>query len=317
MKKNLSGQTISAQLVSKTDGSAVTSGTTTVYITGDNGTQTQGSVSSGAATHKGNGEWTYAPSQAETNFDHITFTFVNSSAINTGVQVYPTFPQTGDSYARLGAPAGASVSADIAAIEAQTDDIGVAGAGLTAMPWNAAWDAEVQSEVADALAAYDPPTNAEMEARTLLAASYATAAALATVDGNVDAILTDTGTTLPGTLATIAGYLDTEIAAIKAVTDLLPDAGALSSLATAASIAALPTAAENATAVLTTAMTESYSTDGSTMTVAQALYEINQMLQEKSVASTTLTVKKRDGSTSAMTFTLDDATSPTSITRAT
>lgn len=34
---------------------------------------------------------------------------------------------------RLGAPAGASMSADIAAIEDQTDDIGVAGAGLTAV----------------------------------------------------------------------------------------------------------------------------------------------------------------------------------------
>lgn len=44
-----------------------------------------------------------------------------------------TVPQTGDSFARLGAPAGDSVSADIAAIEAQTDDIGVAGAGLTAL----------------------------------------------------------------------------------------------------------------------------------------------------------------------------------------
>lgn len=62
-------------------------------------------------------------------------------------------PQTGDAFARLGAPAGASVSADIAAIEAQTDDIGVAGAGLTAVPWNPAWDAEVQSEVDDALVA--------------------------------------------------------------------------------------------------------------------------------------------------------------------
>ncbi len=61
--------------------------------------------------------------------------------------------QTGDSFARLGLPAGASVSADIAAIEAQTDDIGAAGAGLTAVPWNAAWDAEVQSEVDDALVA--------------------------------------------------------------------------------------------------------------------------------------------------------------------
>lgn len=91
--------------------------------------------------------------------------------------------QTGDAFARLGAPAGASVSADILAvdnlvddlesrlgtpsdlgsgatvaanlvdIEGQTDDIGVAGAGLSAVPWNSAWDAEVQSEVDDALVA--------------------------------------------------------------------------------------------------------------------------------------------------------------------
>lgn len=31
--------------------------------------------------------------------------------------------------------------------------IGAAGAGLTALPWNAAWDAQVESEVADALEA--------------------------------------------------------------------------------------------------------------------------------------------------------------------
>jgi hypothetical protein len=50
--------------------------------------------------------------------------------------------------------------------------IGANGAGLTAVPWNAAWDAEAQSEAADALSAYDGPTNAEMEARTLPAANY-------------------------------------------------------------------------------------------------------------------------------------------------
>jgi hypothetical protein len=58
---------------------------------------------------------------------------------------------TTDIPALIGTPAGASVSADIAVIEGQTDDIGAAGAGLTAVPWNAAWDAEVQSEVDDAL----------------------------------------------------------------------------------------------------------------------------------------------------------------------
>ena len=52
---------------------------------------------------------------------------------------------------RLAELYAANLPADIAAIEAQTDDIGVAGAGLTAVPWNAAWDAEVQSEVVDAI----------------------------------------------------------------------------------------------------------------------------------------------------------------------
>ena len=74
----------------------------------------------------------------------------------------------------LGAPAGASMSADIAAVKAQTaaieadtqdlqTQVGTDGAGLTNLPWNAAWDTEVQSECTDALNAYDPPTKAEMD----------------------------------------------------------------------------------------------------------------------------------------------------------
>lgn len=56
------------------------------------------------------------------------------------------------------------VDAIVDAILLDTAEIGAAGAGLTALPWNAAWDAEVQSEVADALAVYDPPTHAELTA---------------------------------------------------------------------------------------------------------------------------------------------------------
>jgi hypothetical protein len=48
------------------------------------------------------------------------------------------------------------------AIKVVTDAQAATGTGLTAIPWNAAWDAEVQSEVADALAVYDPPTQAEI-----------------------------------------------------------------------------------------------------------------------------------------------------------
>lgn len=117
MKKNVASQVMGAQLISKTDGSAVTTGTTTIYITGDAGTQAAGSVGAGACTHEGNGYWTYAPAQAETNYDQIAATFVNTAACNVTIQYYTTFPQTGDSFARLGAPAGASVSADIAAVK--------------------------------------------------------------------------------------------------------------------------------------------------------------------------------------------------------
>ena len=83
-------------------------------------------------------------------------------------------------------------------------DLGT-GTGFTAIPWNASWDAEVQSEVADALAVYDPPTKAELDAAVAPLALEATAqdiladtAEIATVDGNVDAIKAKTDL-IPGT----------------------------------------------------------------------------------------------------------------------
>lgn len=119
MKKNVAGQIVSAVLVSATDGSAITAGVS-VTVTGDGGTQGAGA---GTVTHEGGGEWSYAPTQAETNFDHIAFKFSATGAIPVLVQVYTAFPQTGDSFARLGAPAGASVSADIAAIKTVVDAV--------------------------------------------------------------------------------------------------------------------------------------------------------------------------------------------------
>lgn len=103
-------------------------------------------------------------------------------------------------------------------------------------------------------------------------------------------------------LAVVAGYLDTEIAAIKAKTDNLP---------------AAPASTADCTTALTTALTESYRADGATGSVAQLLYETVAHLGESSIVSTTKTIKKVDGSTTAATFTLNDATTPTSITRTT
>ena len=68
--------------------------------------------------------------------------------------------------------------------------------------------------------------------------------------------------------------------------------------------------------ILTTQMTESYATDGTAPTLAQALMLIQQSLGDFAISGTTITVKKVDGATTAATFTLDDGTNPTSTTRA-
>lgn len=92
-----------------------------------------------------------AADNAEAFFDGTGYAGTNN-VIPTVTTLTGHTAQTGDAYARLGAPAGASVSADIAAVKAQTaaietdtqdlqTQIGTDGAGLTNMPWNAAWDA--------------------------------------------------------------------------------------------------------------------------------------------------------------------------------
>jgi len=110
-------------------------------------------------------------------------------------------------------------------------------------------------------------------------AALATAAALATVDSNVDAILVDTGTTLP--------------AAISALNDI------------------------SVADILTTQMTESYAADGVAPTLTQAVMLIQQGLLERNVFQTTETVRKLDKTTAAATYTLNDAANPTDKTRAT
>ena len=79
-------------MVSVDDGSAFT-GTVTVYITGDGGAQAIGTVGSGVCTHEGNGLHTYQPSQGETNYTHLAFTFVGSGAVPVTIQVYTNVDQ--------------------------------------------------------------------------------------------------------------------------------------------------------------------------------------------------------------------------------
>lgn len=271
------------------DGTVQTSGVSITVVP-----QGGSTAAGGGTTSYEQGVVFYLPTQAETNYTSFIVTAYKASCIPVSVTVVTTAsatagkvvlsgethtsaviptvttvgtlttytgntPQTGDSYARLGAPAGASIAADLVVIDNFVDGlettIGSAGAGLTAL---------------------------------------ATAAALATAQADLDTITGSDGVTL----ATVQ---------------------ALYAPAVAGNAMAL-TSGERTTlagVVMTTQMTESYRTDGSAPTIAQALCETLGHLGEASISGTTKTVKKFDGSTSAATFTLNDATTPTAITRAT
>ena len=359
-----------------------------------------------------------------------------------------TVPQTGDSYARLGAPAGASVSADVAAVKTDTGyiltkllkyvqllvrkDAAIAtdnATELTAINANggsgagsfdnttdseqalrdrgdAAWitatgfstldaagvrtavglasanldtqltaiDDYIDTEVAaikaktDLIPASPAATSDIPSAATIADAVWDEALSGHTTAGSGGKALSDIDTHTDTEVASILAAVDTEVAAIKAKTDQLTfttanqvdattmsmAANALTAAATASdfgtevatavwasatrtlsalgftlsasdlaadTIGASELAADAVTeivnAVLTTAMTESYNADGAAPTLAQAMFLCMQRLTEFAISGTTVTVKKLDGSTTAYTLTLDDATSPTSSTRAT
>lgn len=288
MKKNVAGQYICAQLVSATDGSAVTSGTTTVYVLGDGGTQGTGG---GTVTHEGQGCWSYAPSQAETNYDHVAYTFVNTSAVSATVQTYPTFPQTGDSFARMGAPAGASISADIAGVQSDTNDIQTR---IPAALVSGRIDASVGAMATDVLTATALAASATAEIADAVWDEALSGHLTAGSTGNALNAAGSAGdpwsTSIPGAYgAGSAGYI---------IGTYLDEA-----------ISGIPTATENADALL--------KRDMSAVTGESARSPLNALrfLRNKwSISGTTLTVCKEDDSASAWTATVTATTGADPIT---
>ncbi len=128
------------------------------------------------------------------------------------------------------ASALSTAQTDITTIKGYTDDIGTAGAGLTAIPWNASWDAEVQSEVQDAIEA----NNLDHLVKSAVDTDWATTVHLNSVIGHI----ADNGTSATfdrttdslealqaehdvtqGKIDAVDDYVDTELAAVKTVVD--------------------------------------------------------------------------------------------------
>lgn len=141
MKKNIAGQHIGAQMITAADGTNFT-GVVSMLVTKD-GVQAAGLGV--APVHLGSGYYDYSPTQADTNADNVGFTFSGTGAITASVTRDPTFPQ--------------SVDNDVAA-------------QLTKASVEAIDHAPMRGT--DSANTVVPPTVAQLNARTLLSAAYAT-----------------------------------------------------------------------------------------------------------------------------------------------
>ena len=267
-----------------------------------------------------------------------------NAEVDTALADYdpPTKAELDSGLAGLNDPAAAAI-ADAVWDEAKADHVGVGSFGEEVQAHSLSSEisalndlsaAQVNAEVDTALADYDPPTKAELDSG-LAALNDPDAAAIADAVWDEDvvaahngadtagALLDDLGT--PGdfkadvsALATAANLqtVDDNVDAILADTNELQTDDVPGLIAALNDLSAAEVNAEVVDALTVDVIADSVSADGIRPTIAQALLEINRFLQERSVSGTTVTVTKEDGSTSVMTFTLDDGTSPTSITRA-
>ena len=195
MRKNTTGQYVAFQAISKTDGSDVITGTPVVYYTIDGGTQAQ---TTATAVHEGNGQWSVALSQAETNGDHIVFSFVLTGAVTQTVNVYTldadltnldVAVSTRSTVAATDIVSGGAITTSSGAVSnvtlvdtttTNTDMVSVAG-----------------------LSTFDHTTD-QVVASNMRGTDGANT--LAPDNASIAAILTDTGTTIPASISSLNNF---------------------------------------------------------------------------------------------------------------
>jgi hypothetical protein len=336
----------------------------------------------GAVTEQAGGDYYYEFDSTEVD----TLGFLRARIVKSGVRTFRIAAQVvafdpyatsavqgGDAYAdtqtilsRLGTPSnlggGANVAANLADIESQTDDIGVAGAGLSAIPgasdpWstplpgpygagtagkiigdniNATVSSRSSHSAADAAAAVWAAGARTLTSFGTLASDVWSAVTRTLTSGANIALAKGTGVTgfndldaagVRGAVGLGAANLDAQLTGINDKTTNLPSDPADQSLIIAAtnSIAAAIAALNNLSEAqvlakmneaITAPVADSVPALGARPSIAQAAYISTQFNLRRGVSGTVMTVYKPDGS-ALLTMTLDDATNPSAITRAT
>lgn len=291
MRRNAAGQVVTFYLrTTSATPTAIVTGAT-VYVSKDGGTPAAGAgtltyIGTQAASYNADrGLWKYVPTAAETNASTVSFMFGSSNT--TTAQVEKMFETTAGPilYQALLSASGGAV----------TNQTTIVLPSATPLP-----SADDDAYNGCAIVFYDGSTAGQV--------------AVGVIADYVGSTRTITLREAPPFTITTSDFLT--IISDNALKPTVPNRNALIDANGRVDVAAIAGTAQTALD-LGGIIADSVPSDGTRPTIQQALYIITQFLLERSVSGTTLTVKKVDGTTSLLTCTLGDATSPTSITRAT
>lgn len=347
LQKNVASQNMTFGLVNVSTGAALVGATVAVFVVKDNGAQASGT---GTVTGCGNGQYNYAPTQAETNATDVGFLFTATNAIPVNYDFHtdvvdanglPSVNMTDIAGQTVTAAAGVTFPSSIASptnITAGTittvsgnvnGSVGSVFGAVGSVTGNVGGSigGSVVGSVGSVVATVTANTT-QLAGQTVTAAAGVTFPTSVASPTNITAgtITTVTNLTNAPTAGDFTATMKTSLNAQTVTTVTGNVNGSVGSVTGSVTVGtnndktgyALTAGANTAiaTSVLTSTMTESYSTKGSAFTLTQGVYDMHQLMLEQSIAGTTLTAKKRDQATTAKTGTLDSATSPASITEA-
>jgi hypothetical protein len=334
-RKNVAGQFITFQLISTTDGSAITGVSPAVRRCID-GTFAAGG---GTVTEDTGGYYKYAMSQADTNGNNIGFRFSGTGAITVALNIVTTAADPTDTV-RFGLTAlpnvasgnagallvdgtgTAAISNSSGKVLLQATQSGVTIPTVTTVT-NQLTAAQIATGVWTDTTAGDFTTALSVGKSVMNGVSLGTGLTIAAVSGAVGSVTGAVGSVTGLTAATVHSDLDDIQSRLPAAltadgnmkADTLRIGGTVQTAGDVGAKTGFALTSAYDFAKGTTAMTESYAANGAAPTPVQAIMAMHQMLMDFGISGTSYTVKKLDNSTTAFVVTLNDATSPTAAAR--
>ena len=327
-KKNTAINGFTFGLINASDGSDITSGVVTGYYTLDGGSQ---STLVDSPSHKGNGQWSVDLTASEMNGDVVGLAFIEASAITTHftiktetklVSELNDFDPNTDAVANV---------TNTGSLTTNNDKTGysILGSKNTLDDLN---DIKASDVISDGVAINATfgvidtvntvnitSVNTDMRGtdNALLSSSYTAPdnTTISAIDGKVDTIgvvTTDTNTKV----TSIQGDYST-LTAAQVWSNATRELTSGNNIVLDKGVGVTGFNDVSVVDIWDTALTESYAPNGSAMTGAQAVHMIWSDLRSPDQSGTTWSDYQLDNVSVSMTFTLDDAVTPSRKTRVT